>query len=100
MRAQDAATRMVLLENHGQEFSVEQFIQWLLSLDDDDPDQVGRVVLHETRRARALAVGHYQKVGDRVAVGSVDTDVVIAFMQGAAFAAAALGRKPFPASVD
>jgi hypothetical protein len=94
MNARQAQLRMVQIELHEQDWSGEQFLAWLLGL--DDPDEVGRVVDEEVRRSLTLTDEHYaQFLSDRVAVLNPRVPASVGFIQGATFAAAALGREPF-----
>ena len=86
---------MVLIELHEQNWSGEEFLAWLLGF--EDADETGRVISEEARRACALADGHYQRVSGRVGVLHPEMVAQVAFMQGATFAAAALGREPYAA---
>lgn len=95
MKAREAQVRMVGLEDHGQDWNVEEFMRWIVGLDDVDADDVGRVVQEEVRRAVGLAEGYYQQITKRVAVLHPQMLAAIAFQQGMTFAAAALGREPF-----
>lgn len=93
MNTRDAQTRMHEVEQHGHDFNVEQYVQWLLGLA-DDPDDVGVVVNEEAERAIELAGGYYERVTQRVALLHPQMLAVVAFIQGATFAAAALGHEP------
>jgi hypothetical protein len=86
---------MMAIELHEQNWSGEQFLAWLLGF--EDAEQTGVVVTEESRRAFILAENHYQRVSRRVAVLNPEMIAQVAFIQGATFAAAALGREPFPA---
>jgi hypothetical protein len=86
-----AATSMYDFENHGQEWDVEQFVTWLLGLDGD----VAGALEVECQRALLLADGHYARVGRALVMNPVGI-AAVAFVQGATFAAAALGAKPEP----
>jgi hypothetical protein len=98
MKPHEAAALMRALEDHRQDWSGEQFLAWLLGF--DDPDQAGLVVTAEAERAFALAEDHYQRVTRRVAVLNPRMIAQVGFVQGATFAAAALGRQPWPAHPD
>jgi hypothetical protein len=93
MTPRRAQLSMVAIELHDQEWSGEQFLAWLLGF--DDPEETGRVVDEESRRAFALAEGHYQRLTQRVAVLNPQMIAQVGFIQGATFAAAALGKQPF-----
>jgi hypothetical protein len=93
MTPRQAQLRMMAIEMHEQEWSGEQFLAWLLSFDDDE--QTGVVIAEEARRAFILAENHYQRVTKQVAVLNPQMIATIGFIQGATFAAAALGREPF-----
>lgn len=94
MKTADARERMIELEDHhDREYSMGEFVRWLLALD-DDVDTVAAGMLSETQRARILAMRHYQRFGSRVAVGDCNIDCAVSFMQGVTFAAAALGIQP------
>lgn len=95
MTPRRAQVSMLAIELHRQEWSGEQFMAWLLGF--DDAEEAGRVVEEESRRAFALAEGHYQRMSQRVAVLNPRMIAQVGFIQGATFAAAALGRQPFPA---
>lgn len=97
MNARQAQLSMLAIELHEQEFSGEEFAAWLLGLEDADPDAIGRVLLEEARRAYILAENHYQRVTSRVAVLNPEMIAQVGFIQGMTFAAAALGRQPYPA---
>jgi hypothetical protein len=86
---------MYAIELHGQDFSGEQFLAWLLGF--SDAEETGRVVEEESRRASILAENHYQRVTGRVAVLNPLMIAQVGFIQGCTFAAAAYGREPFPA---
>jgi hypothetical protein len=86
---------MMAIELHDQNWSGEQFLAWLLGF--DDAEDTGRVVEEESYRAFALAEQHYQRLTQRVAVLNPTMIAQVGFVQGATFAAAALGRKPWPA---
>lgn len=94
MRASEAQTQMKQLEQQGREFTVEEFLTWLLDLS-DDCDYVGLVAQEESERAMKLAKNTYGPL-----TRQADEEVVagVAFLQGATFAAAALGREPQDAS--
>jgi len=92
MRARQAQLAMYKIELHDQEFTVEEFLQWLLGLDDEDPITIEKVLIEEMRRALSLIGTHY---GQYVEL-TPHTLVAIGFQQGATFAAAALGREPYP----
>jgi hypothetical protein len=94
MNARQAQLRMLQIELHEQDFNGEQFLTWLLDFP-DDPEDVGRVASEEAKRALSLAEGHYQQVTRTVAILRPDLIATVAFIQGATFAAAALGREPF-----
>lgn len=95
MRADEARLRMPHLEHHPErEYTMADFLAWLLSLDDEDIDDVSAAMLTEVHRARLLATRHYHRFASRVYVGDVTIDCAVAFMQGACFAAAALGVEP------
>lgn len=98
MNPRRAQLAMLAIEMHDQQWSGEEFVAWLLGF--DDPDEVGRVLTEEARRAFILAESHYQRVTRRVAVLNPEMIAQVAFIQGATFAAAALGRRPYPAEVD
>lgn len=89
-----AQIRMLAIEQHEQDWNGEQFLAWLLGF--DDPEETGRVANEEARRALGLAEGHYQQVTRTVAILRPDLIATVAFVQGATFAAAALGREPMP----
>lgn len=91
MNARQAQLRMVAIELHDQQWNGIEFVTWLLSLDGD----VESVLDEEARRAFILAENHYQRVSRRVAVLNPQMISQVAFIQGATFAAAALGREPF-----
>lgn len=91
MNARQAQLRMVAIELHDQQWNGIEFVTWLLSLDGD----VESVLDEEARRAFILAENHYQRVSRRVAVLNPEMISQVAFVQGATFAAAALGREPF-----
>jgi hypothetical protein len=99
MRASDAQARMFELEHHGQSWSGLEYLDWLLGLGGDAPE-IELTVLRESERAFLLAEGHYQRVSQRVAVLNPRMIAEVGFIQGATFAAAALGRKPWPADVE
>jgi hypothetical protein len=92
MTPRQAQVRMIRIEDHGQDWNGEEFLAWLLGF--ADPEETGRVVTEESRRAFALAEDHYQRVSRRVAVLNPSMIAQIGFIQGATFAAAALGREP------
>jgi hypothetical protein len=92
MTARQAQLRMVAIEMHEQDWSSEQFLAWLLDL--GDHEQTGVVIAEEARRAFILAGNHYQRVTKTVAVLNPQMIATIGFIQGATFAAAALGREP------
>jgi hypothetical protein len=96
MTPREAQLRMLAVELHEQEWSGEEFLAWLLGF--PDAEETGRVVTEESRRAVALAEGHYQRVSHRVAVLAPVMIAQVGFIQGCTFAAAAYGREPFPAS--
>lgn len=98
MTPRHAQLAMIAIELHEQNFSGIEFLDWLLGF--DDADSTGRVVTEESRRAFILAENHYQRVSQRVAVLNPQMISEVAFIQGATFAAAALGRRPFPADVE
>lgn len=98
MNARQAQLSMVRIELHEQEFNNEQFLAWLLGF--EDVEETGHVVNEESRRAFALAEDHYQRVSQRVAVLNPAMIAQVGFIQGATFAAAALGRLPYPAKAD
>ena len=89
MNARQAQVRMYAVEQHDQEFTVEEFIHWLLKLDDTAAEDIEPVLREELIRARNLAVEHY----GQFAKVSADLMLGIGFQQGATFAAAALGRE-------
>lgn len=93
MKASEAAERMVELENHGEDWNLEQFLTWLLLLD-DEPEAAGEIFQTEIRRAGQLAEGHYARVTGNLTVMNPMAILVIGFQQGATFAAAAFGRTP------
>jgi hypothetical protein len=95
----EAQARMFDLEHHGQSWSGLEYLDWLLGFDGDAPE-VELTVLRESERAFLLAEGHYQRVSSRVAVLNPRMIAEVGFIQGATFAAAALGRQPWPADVD
>lgn len=95
MTPHDAQRRMRELEEHGQDWNGEQFMTWLLGF--VEPEAAGAVVMQEAERAFALAEDHYTRVTQRVAVLNPRMIAHVGFVQGATFAAAALGRLPFPA---
>jgi len=104
MNARQAQVQMVALELHDQDWNVEEYLRWLAQLDDEDADDVGRVVQEEINRVFGLIEQHYGHHivarGNVIVIGRntpVDSQVVatIAFQQGMTFAAAALGRLPF-----
>lgn len=98
MNPRRAQVAMVALELHGQDWSGEQFLDWLLGF--GDVEMTGAVAEEESRRAFALAEGHYQRLTGRVAVLNPVAIAQVGFLQGATFAAAALGRQPFPADAE
>ena len=98
MRPHEAQARMFDLEHHEQEFSGEEFLAWLLGMDPDDAFE--EVLIAESKRAFMLAEGFYSRISHRVAVLQPQMIAQVAFVQGATFAAAALGRQPFPAEAD
>lgn len=98
MTPRRAQLAMMAIELHEQEFNGVEFLDWLLGF--DDTDTTGHVVIEEARRAFILAENHYQRVSHRVAVLNPEMISQVAFIQGATFAAAALGRRPYPADVD
>lgn len=109
MNARQAQVRMVALEHHDQDWNVEQYLRWLADLEDADAEDVGRVVDEEVDRVFGLIEQHYGHViasrGNVLVIGArtpLDSRVVatVAFQQGMTFAAAALGREPFTATVD
>jgi hypothetical protein len=93
-----AQLAMMRLELHEQDFNGVQFVEWLLGFDDER--QTTLVLEEESRRAFILAEGHYQRVSQRVAVLNPQMISQVGFIQGATFAAAALGRQPFPARLE
>lgn len=97
MTPREAQLRMLQLELHEQDFTGEQFVSWLLGW--PDMAQVGAVLEEESRRTWALAEGHYQRVSQRVAVLRPVMIAQVGLVQGMTLAAAALGRKPWPAEV-
>lgn len=97
MTPHDAQLAMSKLEQHDQPFSGEQFLAWLLGF--SDAEATGAAVSAESQRAFLLAEGHYQRVTQRVAVLQPVMIAQVGFVQGATFAAAALGRLPWPAAV-
>lgn len=97
MTPHDAQRLMHALEQHHQDWTGEQFMAWLLGF--ADPEPAGAVVMQEAERAFGLAEGHYQRVTSRVAVLEPRMIAQVGFVQGATFAAAALGRLPWPAKV-
>jgi hypothetical protein len=98
MTPHDAQRAMHALEQHHQDWTGEQFLAWLLGV--PDPEPAGAVVMQEAERAFGLAEDHYQRVTQRVAVLNPRMIAQVGFVQGATFAAAALGRQPFPADVE
>jgi len=92
---------MFELEHHEQAFSGLEFLAWLLGFDTDEAtgEDLNEVLGRESERAFMLAEGHYQRVSQRVAVMNPRMIAQIGFVQGATFAASALGRKPWPAGV-
>lgn len=98
MRPGEAQTRMLAIELHEQKFSGVQFIDWLLGFGDEAATE--DALTFEARRAFALAGDHYQRLTKSVAVLNPRMISEVAFIQGATFAAAALGRKPWPAKVE
>jgi hypothetical protein len=98
VRPREAQLAMIAIELHEQQFNGVQFVEWLLGFDDDR--QTTLVLEEESRRAFILAENHYQRVSQRVAVLNPQMISQVAFIQGATFAAAALGRKPFPAGAE
>lgn len=97
MNPHDAQRAMHAIEQHDQPWSGEQFLAWLLGF---EADAASPVLVDESRRAAQLAEGHYQRVTGRVAVLNPTMIAQVGFIQGATFAAAALGRLPFPAGAD
>lgn len=93
MTPRQAQLRMLSIEMHDQDWNGEEFLAWLL--DFADPEETGRVVDEESRRAFALAEDHYQRVSRRVAILNPAMIAQVGFIQGATFAAAALGRESF-----
>jgi hypothetical protein len=89
MDAVKAAAGMADLEHHGQDWNGLEFLTWLLGLEGDVESAVGT----ECRRAVLLADGHYTRVS-RVLVMNPEMIAAVAFVQGATFAAAALGVEP------
>ena len=95
MHAREAQQRMQEIERHEQDWDGEQFLTWLLELE-DAPERVGRIVGEEVKRALTLTDDHYAKfISPRVAVLNPNVPAMIGFIQGATFAAAAFGRQPF-----
>lgn len=95
MKVNEAQTRMNNLEQHDQEWTAGEFIEWLLDLE-GGREQIDQALLTETHRAFILAEGHYQRVTNRAAILNPQMIAQVGFIQGATFAAAALGRNPFP----
>lgn len=96
-----AQARMRELEEHGQEWTGEDFMAWLLGF--DDKETTGAVLIEESERAFELADEHYSRlvVGRRgLIVMQPKMMVQVGFVQGATFACAALGRLPFPAGIN
>jgi len=87
VRARDAQVRMLEIESHDQEFDVQDFLTWVAKLD-DDPNDVREVITDEVRRTVEVVKTRYTPFrGNPMAM------MAVAFMQGATFAAAALGRE-------
>lgn len=99
MTPAEAAAQMHELENHGQDWNGVEYVAWLLGFGRDEAtgEDLTQVLGTESARAFLLAEGHYQRVSNRVAVLNPQMISQIAFVQGATFAAAALGREPFRA---
>lgn len=95
MTPRRAQLAMFGIELHEQDFSGEQFLAWLLGF--PDAEETGRVVTEESQRAFILAENHYQRVTNRVTILNPVMIAQVGFVQGCTFAAAAYGRKPFPA---
>lgn len=95
MAPADIQAQMRELEEHGQNWSVEQFIEWLLGIQD-----AAAAVMEESDRAAELAEGHYQRVTGRVGVLNPRMIAQVGFIQGVTFAAAALGVQPFRPEAD
>jgi hypothetical protein len=90
---------MFELEHHRQGWDSLEYLAWLLGFGDDAAG-TELTVLRESERAFMLAEGHYSRVSQRVAVLNPRMIAQIGFIQGATFAAAALGRLPYPATAD
>lgn len=95
MNPRRAQLAMMAVELHGQDWSGEEFLTWLLGF--PDAEETGRVVEEESRRAFVLAENHYQRVTQRAIVLQPVMIAQVGFVQGCTFAAAAYGRQPFPA---
>jgi hypothetical protein len=93
MTAQEAQARMREVENHGQDWSVEQFLVWVMGLDDSQ-EAVDVTVGGEIERAVEIANDHYVRVGG---TRSALLYAAVGFLQGATMAAAAMGREPLRA---
>lgn len=98
MTPAEVQRRMYELELHGQEWDGEQFLAWLLGFAADE--EFAEALDVESRRATILAENHYQRVTQRVAVLNPKLIAQVGFIQGATFAAAALGRLPWPHPFD
>lgn len=94
MRPTEAARQMFEIEHHGQAWNSYEFLAWLLDFKNDE--ELEQVLQTETSRAYVLADQHYQRVSGKLLVYNPRMISEIAFLQGATFAAAALGRKPYP----
>lgn len=93
----DAQAAMFELEHHEQRWNGLEFLDWLLGFGDVPATE--EAVAAESDRAFMLAEGHYQRVSRRVAVMNPRMIAQVGFIQGATFAAAALGRQPWPAGI-
>jgi hypothetical protein len=90
---EEISQRMLEIEQHDQDWSGVEFLAWLV--DQLPSEAFERLIERESQRAVLLAEGHYQRVTQRVAVLNPQMIAQIGFIQGATFAAAALGKEPF-----
>jgi hypothetical protein len=93
MTPDEITRRMLEIEQHEQDWDGLEFLAWLV--EQPPGEEFEQLVGRETRRAVLLAEGYYQRMTQRVAVLNPQMIAQIGFIQGATFAAAALGKEPF-----